>query len=102
MRPETRALTCGRTHRDNQHLVRVTPLSCSHGTAAAPQEAWAVCTPWAHPAHTPHTRSGLVAANCGKCGNDRAYYQLLQIRSADEPMTTFFKCTACGLRWRED
>ena len=47
-------------------------------------------------------RSCLVAANCGKCGNDHAYYQQLQIRSADEPMTTFFKCTACGMRWRED
>ena len=42
------------------------------------------------------------AANCTKCGNDHAYYQQLQIRSADEPMTTFYKCTACGLRWRED
>jgi DNA-directed RNA polymerase III subunit RPC11 len=44
----------------------------------------------------------LSAANCAKCGNDRAYYQQLQIRSADEPMTTFYKCTSCGLRWRED
>ena len=44
----------------------------------------------------------LSAANCGKCGNDRAYCQQLQIRSADEPMTTFYKCTACGMRWRED
>lgn len=26
----------------------------------------------------------------------------LQIRSADEPMTTFYKCTECGMRWRED
>ena len=41
-------------------------------------------------------------ANCSKCGNDRAYYQQLQIRSADEPMTTFYKCTECGFRWRED
>ena len=40
--------------------------------------------------------------NCTKCGNDHAYYQQLQIRSADEPMTTFYKCTDCGTRWRED
>ena len=32
-------------------------------------------------------------ANCPKCTNRRAYYQQLQIRSADEPMTTFYKCT---------
>ena len=41
-------------------------------------------------------------ANCPKCTNRRAYYQQLQIRSADEPMTTFYKCTECGMRWRED
>ena len=57
------------------------------------------------PLHVVHVLSDtapLSAANCGKCGNDRAYYQQLQIRSADEPMTTFYKCAACGLRWRED
>ena len=41
-------------------------------------------------------------AHCPKCTNLRAYYQQLQIRSADEPMTTFYKCTECGHRWRED
>ena len=41
-------------------------------------------------------------ANCPKCNNYRAYYQQLQIRSSDEPMTTFYKCTQCGHRWRED
>lgn len=25
------------------------------------------------------------------CGNDKAYFFQLQIRSADEPMTTFYK-----------
>uniref|UniRef100_A0A7S4B280 DNA-directed RNA polymerase subunit n=1 Tax=Chrysotila carterae TaxID=13221 RepID=A0A7S4B280_CHRCT len=41
-------------------------------------------------------------ASCPKCSYHRAYYQQLQIRSADEPMTTFYKCTECGHRWRED
>ncbi|KAG9100615.1 RNA polymerase III C11 subunit [Ceratobasidium sp. 370] len=28
---------------------------------------------------------------CPKCDNGRAYFMQLQIRSADEPMTTFYK-----------
>ncbi|KAI0201703.1 hypothetical protein F4808DRAFT_95865 [Astrocystis sublimbata] len=38
----------------------------------------------------------------GSCeGNEAAFYQV-QIRSADEPMTSFYKCMACGHRWREN
>ncbi|KAK8440636.1 RNA polymerase III C11 subunit [Candidozyma auris] len=36
------------------------------------------------------------------CGNDKAYFFQLQIRSADEPMTTFLKCTKCSHQWREN
>lgn len=36
-----------------------------------------------------------------KCRNDRAYWYQLQIRSADEPMTAFYKCTKCAKEWRE-
>ncbi|EAS32685.1 RNA polymerase III subunit C11 [Coccidioides immitis RS] len=36
------------------------------------------------------------------CDGDRAFFYQLQIRSADEPMTTFLKCTTCGARWREN
>lgn len=36
------------------------------------------------------------------CGNDKAYFFQLQIRSADEPMTTFYKCTKCNHQWREN
>lgn len=36
------------------------------------------------------------------CGNDKAYFFQLQIRSADEPMTTFYKCTKCSHQWREN
>ncbi|CCG82658.1 DNA-directed RNA polymerase subunit [Taphrina deformans PYCC 5710] len=35
-------------------------------------------------------------------GDGRAYFFQLQIRSADEPMTTFYKCTSCGHQWREN
>ena len=30
------------------------------------------------------------------CGSVRAYFMQIQIRSADEPMTTFYKCVKCG------
>ncbi|KAJ6571416.1 transcription factor S-II-domain-containing protein [Mycena capillaripes] len=33
---------------------------------------------------------------CQKCGHGFAYFNQLQIRSADEPMTIFYKCVACG------
>lgn len=30
------------------------------------------------------------------CGSSRAYFMQIQIRSADEPMTAFFKCVKCS------
>jgi DNA-directed RNA polymerase subunit M len=36
------------------------------------------------------------------CDNDRARYEMKQIRSADESETRFFTCTECGRKWRED
>jgi DNA-directed RNA polymerase subunit M len=41
-------------------------------------------------------------ARCPDCGNDRAYWEMKQIRSADESETRFFTCTECGHKWRED
>ncbi|KAG2188105.1 hypothetical protein INT44_000856 [Umbelopsis vinacea] len=40
---------------------------------------------------------------CPKCGNGRAYFMQIQIRSADEPMSIFYKCTndKCQNQWRE-
>jgi DNA-directed RNA polymerase III subunit RPC11 len=43
-----------------------------------------------------------TAAQCDKCNHDQAYFYQLQIRSADEPMTTFYRCASCGFRWREN
>jgi DNA-directed RNA polymerase subunit M len=39
---------------------------------------------------------------CPECGNDRARYEMKQIRAADESETRFFTCTECGHKWRED
>ncbi|KAH8926816.1 hypothetical protein BT69DRAFT_929619 [Atractiella rhizophila] len=43
-------------------------------------------------------------ATCPKCEADRAFYMQIQIRSADEPMTTFFRCTntKCAFQWKEN
>lgn len=40
---------------------------------------------------------------CPKCEHPRAYFMQIQTRSADEPMTTFYKCcnAQCGHRWRD-
>ncbi|RPA81224.1 hypothetical protein BJ508DRAFT_362035 [Ascobolus immersus RN42] len=37
-----------------------------------------------------------------ECGGTRAYFYMVQIRSADEPMTTFFRCTKCTTKWKEN
>lgn len=41
-------------------------------------------------------------AQCPHCGNTRAYYLQVQIRSADEPMTTFYRCTKCSKSWNSN
>lgn len=38
---------------------------------------------------------------CPKCEHPRAYFMQLQTRSADEPMTTFYRCCSCSYRWKE-
>jgi DNA-directed RNA polymerase subunit M len=50
------------------------------------------------------SRTGLPVAKgvkCPKCGNEEAYYEILQTRRADEPPTRIYKCTKCGYVWRE-
>ncbi|XP_069760984.1 DNA-directed RNA polymerase III subunit RPC10-like [Narcine bancroftii] len=44
-----------------------------------------------------------TAEPCPKCEHPRAYFMQIQTRSADEPMTTFYKCCnpGCGHRWRD-
>lgn len=38
---------------------------------------------------------------CPKCGNMEAYVWLVQTRGADESSTQFFRCSKCGMTWRE-
>lgn len=43
-----------------------------------------------------------TSAHCSECGNDRAFWEMKQIRAADESETRFFTCTECEHKWRED
>ncbi|XP_015176934.1 PREDICTED: DNA-directed RNA polymerase III subunit RPC10 [Polistes dominula] len=40
---------------------------------------------------------------CPKCSHPRAFFMQIQTRSADEPMTTFYRCCnpKCCHKWRE-
>ena len=37
---------------------------------------------------------------CGKCKSNKTTYTQIQIRRADEPMTTFVTCLNCGNGWK--
>jgi DNA-directed RNA polymerase III subunit RPC11 len=39
--------------------------------------------------------------NCPMCTHDEAYFMQIQIRSADEPMSVFYKCVKCNHQWNE-
>ncbi|BGP43933.1 RNA polymerase III C11 subunit [Rhodotorula kratochvilovae] len=46
-----------------------------------------------------------TSVDCPKeCGSERAFFMQIQIRSADEPSTTFYKCCNmhCNYQWREN
>ncbi|TYH06328.1 hypothetical protein ES288_A08G148000v1 [Gossypium darwinii] len=40
-------------------------------------------------------------ATCPSCSHGRALFSQVQIRSADEPATTFYQCLKCKKMWRE-
>lgn len=44
-----------------------------------------------------HTESVM---HCRKCASANLNFVQVQTRSADEPMTCFLTCNACGHRWR--
>jgi len=43
---------------------------------------------------------GSTLHRCGRCGATTVDYFQKQCRSADEAMTCFFTCQACGNRWK--
>jgi DNA-directed RNA polymerase subunit M len=38
---------------------------------------------------------------CPKCGNDKAFFHLMQTRRSDEPPTQINECTTCHHSWRD-
>ncbi|TMW65507.1 hypothetical protein Poli38472_008149 [Pythium oligandrum] len=40
-------------------------------------------------------------ARCPHCEHTHAYFMQIQIRSADEPTTTFYKCVQCKKQWND-
>jgi DNA-directed RNA polymerase subunit M/transcription elongation factor TFIIS len=42
----------------------------------------------------------LVQCENPECDSQLAWFYQLQTRSADEPPTSFYKCTKCSKQWR--
>lgn len=43
----------------------------------------------------------MTTARCPHCEHNKAYFMQIQIRSADEPSTTFYKCVQCKKQWND-
>ena len=68
--------------------------------------------PWAQAEYKLKEKELMIEANkakeddydgmfkCRKCKSKKTTYYQMQTRSADEPMTTYVTCTACGLKWK--
>jgi transcription factor S len=41
-----------------------------------------------------------TTVECPRCGNNTAFWWMLQTRSADEATTQFYRCTKCVHTWR--
>jgi len=40
-------------------------------------------------------------AVCPQCSHNEAFFLQMQLRSADEPMSVFYKCTKCKTQWSD-
>jgi len=52
--------------------------------------------------HNKIIKEGMTTINtfkCKKCGENKCTSYQVQIRSIDEPMTTFIRCKVCGNTW---
>lgn len=86
-------------------------LSVKAFVAMAPREVWPARWEDAYAtvaARQLRREAGVDAAaapdgayTCGKCKSKKTVYTQMQIRSADEPMTTFVRCLNCGKSWKD-
>lgn len=49
-----------------------------------------------------NAQKGRVQCPVEDCNGEEAAFYQVQIRSADEPMTSFYKCMTCGQKWSEN
>ncbi|CAM9827454.1 unnamed protein product [Chrysoparadoxa australica] len=47
------------------------------------------------------TNVDKTETKCPACDHGEAFFNQIQLRSADEPMTTFYKCVKCKHQWNE-
>ena len=79
--------TCPYQHRMNHVATTYVPLKKKKKAEVLGQD-------WAN--------ANKISVVCDKCHNKMAYFFEVQIRSADEPMTRFYKCTKCGEQWNDE
>lgn len=74
----------------NRLTVESSPL---HTDRKSNQDILGGASAWEHVDRT--------MATCPKCQHGEAYFMQMQIRSADEPMSIFYKCCKCSHQWND-
>lgn len=85
---------------------------CSLSALLQTPELWLLTTPhaakrqeWLHEAYPSHITATVNIEKsilvCGRCQKRSVDYYEKQTRGADEPMTVFAHCLACGKRWTQ-
>lgn len=110
----TRALSLGYNVKNAPGIldrIRAGQLSAKAFVAMAPREVWPARWEDAYAtvaARQLRREAGVDAATapdgaytCGKCKSKKTVYTQMQIRSADEPMTTFVRCLNCSKSWKD-